>query len=946
MPPDGRLQHSQAAGDGPERAVTDTTPAAAVTAGCYEFALPWQSLGLTAVPAQLRLNLICRFSGRPGDLATWADASRHPAGAAHPGAYAECTLSPEGPTFGLAALGPLNDAQLALRGELRGAVTAPVRAQIRLQPSDLREIVDPQTSIRTWSGAQIKLDRSLPARSPQLVAATSFSDTDLNSPQLRLTDAQGAMYAAQCPFVALPPVVTTVHLFPSADRLEVRADTSNYRGAATDRLSLQLELRNPSGQTVNRTSVPHLTGPRQVLALPFAVLPVGDYVARTTLLQDGKAVSTFEAPVRKIAAGPWQNTRLGRDDAVPPPFTPVTVAGQSVSVCGRTYQWRDPLFPVQITSAGQDLLAGPVELLPVSAGAADTLPTGRPNTATVGVLEHPPGRALVRCAGELNGLPVEARHLIEFDGMCLTALRITGRGELPGLTFIMPLKPDQSTLYHHFLNAGSARGETIRGRGVDLKGQGDFGFINTLWLGNEDRGVTWLAGNPSGWRLRKGLSPLSVCARDEDTLLLARFANHESEIAQPLALTFGLIATPVQPLRDNWRFMRVQRDWACIWCGASSFTQSNNDITNVLPGWKQNLARELQRTPLFVPYQRPDRINTKTPEATYFRDEWGSTPSYVAGSDDGSTNTHLSVCLASDWQDFLLHHLMQAYDEDNMVGFCFDGAALPQRCKNQAHGCGWVDADGQVQPTYPLLADRECYKRLAIECARRGRPRLIWVHCSNCLEMPTLSCADMTWDGEQFSTAASAARDYAALFTMPYFRAEFLGQPFGLPVQWLVEFFDKPGQQPIGAREIDTVLLFALVHGVADNALASNLAGQGNAEHLLCVLDAQDAFGVREPDARFLPYWSNGDCVQLDPRVDNLVCSIWSRPGKALLLLASATLEDQRVTARLNPDTLNLPGPLQATDLLGEGHHDLAGGLLTLDLPASQWRAIVLSPAP
>jgi hypothetical protein len=684
-----------------------------------------------------------------------------------------------------------------------------------------------------------------------------------------------------------------------------------------------------------------LSRPHRVLALPLAPLAPGNYLSRTTLLQDGRPVSTFEAPFRQMSPGPWHQSPLGRNDSVPEPFTPMIVAGQSVSVWGRTYRWQDSLFPVQITSGGQDLLAAPVQLLPVAAATRDIAPAVDATPATVEVLEHTSSRAVVRCTGTVGGLGVEARHLIEFDGMCLTQLRVAP-GHLPGLTLVMPLKREHATLYHHFLNAGLVRGQTVRGRGVDLKGEAEFGFLNTLWLGNEDRGLNWFAEHPGGWQLGQGLAPLAVRARDEDTLMLVRLANHEVDLREPMALTFGLIATPVRPMPPNWRFLRAKRDWGYTWCGEASFTQSNNDVTNVLPGWKENLARHLQSTPLFVPYQRPDWINTKVPEATYCRDEWQSTPPYVSGSDDGSANTHLSVCLASDWQDFLLHYLMKAYDENDMVGFYFDGA-LPQRCKNQAHGCGWVDAQGQVQPSYPLLAYREFYKRLAIECAKRGRPRLVWVHCSNCLEMPTLSCTDMTWDGEQFSTAATAARGYATLFTMPYFRAEFLGQPFGLPVQWLGELFDKSGQEPIGQREIDTMLLFALPHGVADNTLASNLGNAASAAYLTSVLEAQDAFGVRAPDARFLPYWSNGNVISLGPRDDNLVCSVWSRPGRALLLFANATGAGAQVTARADVTALGLAGATRAADLMSGEPVPVSDGVLAFELPASRWRGVVLS---
>lgn len=910
-------------------------------AGSAAFVLPWQDLGLQTPPAELALNIVRRKSDAPGDLVSWADVSTCPTGPEAPRAYGRVLLPEAGPVVMLRQLGPLHYAQLDLQAYVLGQ-DPQATAQVSLQPSDLKEITDPATFVKTYSGTRIALDP--PVIDGAVKAQTSFSDTDINCLDIRLTDAAGVIYEARRPFVALPPVTTTLHPFPRSDRLEIHADVSDYREAPLDRLSLHSEALAADGATLVQWNEPRLTSVKPILTLALAAIPIGKHTIRTTLLQDGQAVSSFDAPFERIARGQWENSELGRDDIVVPPFTPVRVEGQSVSVWGRTYTFRDSLFPVQIGSAGQDLLAAPIELLPMAGVAGETDPSGRPNAATVRIAEHSDSHAVVECTGRLGDRIVVARHTIEYDGMCLTRLQVSGPGNLPGLTLAIPLKPESSTLYHHFLNAGLVRGTTVRGRGVDLKGQADLGFTNALWLGSEERGLTWFCESAAGWILSRALSPLSIRAREQDSLLLVRIAAASLPADRSIDATFGVIATPVKPMRDNWRFMRAQRDWSYGWCGPGSFTQSNNDITNVLPGWKATLAEQLKRVPLFVPYQRPDWINTKVPEATYFRDEWQSVPPYIAGSDDGSPNTHLSACLGSEWQDFLLYHLMRAYDDNGMVGFYFDGA-LPQPCKNTTHGHGWTDAEGNLQQTYPILAYREFYKRLAVECTKRGRPYLIWVHCSNCLEMPTLSFCDMTWDGEQFSVAATEARDYAKLFTLPYFRAEFLGQPFGLPVQWLVEFFNKPDKPPIDRAALDTALLFALVHGVGDNTLASNIPTAELQSYVREVLDAQDAFGIREPDAEFIPYWQSSGAVTLSPRDDNLACSIWKRPGKALLILANATPDTQEVTARLDLARLDLAGAAQGTDLVGKGKHTLANGELRLTMLPSTWRAICVEPA-
>ncbi|HRR33604.1 MAG TPA: hypothetical protein P5026_05865 [Kiritimatiellia bacterium] len=49
--------------------------------------------------------------------------------------------------------------------------------------------------------------------------------------------------------------------------------------------------------------------------------------------------------------------------AVPRPWTPVTVDGGQIGVWGRTYGFASNALPTAVTSAGGDLLAGPMRIV-------------------------------------------------------------------------------------------------------------------------------------------------------------------------------------------------------------------------------------------------------------------------------------------------------------------------------------------------------------------------------------------------------------------------------------------------------------------------------------------------------------------------------------------------------------------------------------------------------
>jgi hypothetical protein len=922
-------------------------PAGPISAeSCFEVAIPWGSLGLKAVPPDgaLRLNLLRRWSKQYGDCVSWVDAT--PARAyLDPTRYGRVSLAGGRPLLAMNAVGRLSWAQLNLDADVlnpSGAKTA-VTAEVSLQPTDLREVLDPALGVRTYTGAQLRLGRELAVAGGQtkLKVARSFSDTDLNGVWLKLTDSSGAViYQAMRPFVAQPPVVARVSLFPGANRVQVEADTSSYREAPPDELSATVRLLDARGKLLASATLPGFTGTQATTTLPLAPLPLGPITVRTTLMRRSSLISEFETSFEKIAPGPWCGNRLGREEVVVPPFTPVQASRQSVSVWGRTYRWDDSLFPVQITSADGELLAAPMELL------AGNPPTGLSNPAQVEVVERTDTRAIVECRGTIGGVPVSARHRIEYDGMCLTELQLKpgSKKALPGLALRLPYRTAQTTLYHYEGGAGAIR------RLLGEDGRAELGLRAWLWLGNEDRGVTWFAENNVGWKvagspqtpttdfdrsrasnLGWGLQASGQClAREADcTSLTLRFADRPFTLTDPWGLTFGFIATPVKKLPDNWRFLRCHRDWGMTWF--NPFTASNNDIARVKPGWKELLARQYQRVPVFVPYQRPDWINTRQPEYRYFGQEWQVVPPAASqGSDDGSDNRHGVMCLGSQWQDFEVYYLVKAYDDNGMTGYYFDAGR--SRCANAAHG---------HRGEYPILAYRDFYRRLAVEFSKRGRPYLLFVHSSGDIEMPMLSFTDMIWDGEQFSVSADPRGGYDSLLTLDQFRAEFLGQPFGVPVQWLVEFVSDK----VGRDGIDTVLALALVHGVADNTVAGALGKPGNAEYLLSVLNAQDAFGIREKDCTFLPYWRNSRWVRVAPVVDDLVCSAWRRPGKVLLVLANCTQQDQEATLKLDAAELGLTGDLTAADLMGGTQVRVTGDTVALPVPRWKWRLIVVEGA-
>ena len=357
-----------------------------------------------------------------------------------------------------------------------------------------------------------------------------------------------------------------------------------------------------------------------------------------------------------------------------------------------------------------------------------------------------------------------------------------------------------------------------------------------------------------------------------------------------------------------------------------------------------------RKVPLYVAYIRPDWINLAEPESAYYGAEWQSDPWRISGTDRGGVagqNKHLSVCLGSDWQDFLLHHEMKIIDAADGDGFYHDGAD-PIHCKNRSHGHGYRDQKGKWQHEHTLLDYRRYYKRLAVEMHKRKGSHekyLIWLHQSNHFNAPAYSFANMGWDGEQFSTAATSSRDYTKLMTPEYFLAEFHGKQFGYPVQWLGEFFSKKGAPPITTKEMDTMLCLALITGTHELILASNLGGAAMSEYAIKVLDTADAFGLRERNARFIGWWENDSYIEQTPPDKKLKCSLWDAHGKVLVALGNANSGiDRETTIAVKPQALSLAGKLAALDWWTKQPIPMQADRFSVAVKGSSWRLIAVVP--
>jgi hypothetical protein len=359
---------------------------------------------------------------------------------------------------------------------------------------------------------------------------------------------------------------------------------------------LALRVEDAAGKPIatGRFPLPEAHGGRFELTLP--ALAEGDYRAIATI--DG-----YDQPWEKPFTWkrfPWAGNTLGRTEKVLPPFTPVTVRGQQLSVVSRVHTVDGLGLWSSVSALDRELLAAPMRL--VVNGDQPVVGKGKftRTTETAAVYEGQASLPAVTVrtrattevdgcmrveltlepGGQGSGVRVQEASLTLTPDARQPAEALAKAGTLNSLWLDIPLKDALAPLWHvstSGLRANPA-GAAPAGEGVvwtsqqgwsDGRPRGD-GYLLTnfkpyLWLGADERGLAWFADNDKGWVLDlvddKGQvrppdrqPPQQELIRENGQLIMRlHLVQRPVTLTAPRTIVFGLMATPAKPLPAAWR---------------------------------------------------------------------------------------------------------------------------------------------------------------------------------------------------------------------------------------------------------------------------------------------------------------------------------------------------------------------------------------------------------
>lgn len=680
--------------------------------------------------------------------------------------------------------------------------------------------------------------------------------------------------------------------------------------------------------------VPFAGGQARV-AVPLPPLAPGEYDVVAGVLLDGGHAFEVREPLRVPDLG-WQGNRLGLEDRVLPPWTPLQTAGSTLRCWGREIDLGQTVLPVQVVSAGEALLSRPVSLsCAVSGQPVQWTGTRRRRVAS--------SETRAEFAGEMRGqagdtpVRLDVRFWAEYDGVLVFTLSGKEFAGLPvtRLSLEIPVRAERALYRHRWGRewAGPA-GLVPAGEGVVDRET----FIPYVWLGDNDRGLFWFCESDQFWPNGENPGAVEIVRSGNEVVLVLNLVTEGQTLPPEWAYSFGLQATPVKPLPRDWRKWRLLParggNVSILWPtpAPDSLRYYGYPEATSPDLFAKRVADLHSRNVKAVPYLCLSFLSAACPEWAYFAKIWAMGAADTGSSDVAAYGAAFAMVspVARHYPDFIVGRTAQFAEQYGIDGLYHDNTH-PYSSTALGAGCGYL-RDGKRRPTYPILGYRSLYRRMYSVVKGWPRETFTMAHMSGKVTIPILAYEDSYLDGEHFRGRVKDS--YMDLLPLDTFRAEFMGRQWGLMPFFLPEFDAEHAKLVEPTRGLMGLLL---AHDVGVWAIWCNTAVVDEAYAAL------DAFGYA--DAEFLPYFAPAPPAAADMQ-DVLASGYRRADGKVLLVLANLSREMRRGAVALDPSGLRMGAVGRVLAWPEETPLAFAAGRVDIEVPGLGYRLLLVEPAP
>ena len=684
----------------------------------------------------------------------------------------------------------------------------------------------------------------------------------------------------------------------------------------------RFELSDPDGKKIFAKELPLTSSKLEYLEilLPGLINKDGKYRFLLILFAGSQEIARefYEYDYQNF---PFVGSKAGTTVEIFPGFLPITWNSPTASMISSFMTLGKSALFDQIAAKQteatvgreiENLLAAPMSLSGIIDGHPVQLEGGGYE-----ILKQSRGNMQFAAKARLGELDALISNSLEYDGFAWIELTLQPKRSmnLEKLTLDIPMLAKQATLMYEISDKrlGFSAGATAAQQGViwDSLQQpntaGTFGnFKPMVWVGNEDRGLTWCAESDRYWSLDERLPALELIREKDRVLLRVHFVNQALELSAPRTISFGIQPTPSKALPSNWRswlvganpeLPNVQSFYysAAVsrnsearkyhaWCSYNPYPESYTEA-------KEAMDQYRNRGFVFLRYQLVDwiRYMLETPEGRVYRGEWERV---------------WMNSFSKSFQDFKAYHYDQYLKNVGMFTVYEDEAYL-RPMRDLALDAGYLRADGEIQAEFGIRGLRETLRRCAAVWIENGLPNYYGIHKSGVTMTPCHSFAAISIDGEQ-RFLDNPNRDYIDNWPLDFIRAHVMGRQFGVVPVFLSEVrltMNEHGEEKIRQANRSLLALMLLHDIITWHAWNPHTPTRD------MVHRAKSDFNLGAEAVRFHPYWSERSRQLLDCKQDAIKISTWQN-GEQLFIVA-ANLGEQDLLAEIEylPEQIGfLPG--------------------------------------
>ena len=456
-------------------------------------------------------------------------------------------------------------------------------------------------------------------------------------------------------------------------------------------------------------------------------------------------------------------------------------------------------------------------------------------------------------------------------------------------------------------------------------------------------------------------------------------------LTRPWKLRLVLEATPTKPLPAGWRTWRDAapfagpsadyRRWRSdvkLWIAypwphkaahrhfAFPVVKDPNwfrdHVKNLHAGgpgmWRDNKTLPKKGTPglkskrlgnRVLPYSMFAFMAPGMPECDFYWREWYN-PLGFSSLGQGLYK-YAAVRPVPSYIDFMVwkhRELIREYGHD---GLYVDFAGLCQPVLDVKHGLGYERGGVQRPAEFPIVANREIWKRMYTMLRKEKPESLIVGHTSENSCAPLLSFLDV-WEPGEGNWFGQLRDNYLDVLPLDELRAEFRAQHFG-GIPWWLPAWQRAAileDKDVAVRREDgsvgTVSVEKTHHmlgiGLLLDIFVWPITGTnyGAVRPLYAV---QDEFGMA--DVKFFGYWNNAKLI--GGQTKKIRASVYRKPrGGSLVVVYNTTREAMSAKLTVDWDRLKSDGPLRVVDAYTKEAVSVSGRSLSLEVPRLNYRLL------